>query len=138
MPVLGAISHALTAVISMLLWAVAGLITGLVGLAGYRLLAHPLANIPGPRVAAISNVWYAYQIRNGRSRTMGRTLHQTYGPAVRVGPNEIWFDSKEAFRAIYRTSPCFMISERQGHGPQTHLIADPGSKFEKADFYRKT
>lgn len=32
---------------------------------------------------------------------LGRTLHRRYGPVVRVGPHEVWFDSKEAFQAIY-------------------------------------
>ncbi|KAF4508220.1 hypothetical protein G6O67_004629 [Ophiocordyceps sinensis] len=31
------------------------------------------------------------------------TLHQKYGDAVRVGPNEVWFNSKEAFDQIYGT-----------------------------------
>ena len=32
---------------------------------------------------------------------LGKTLHKRYGHAVRVGPNEVWFDSAEAFKAIY-------------------------------------
>lgn len=67
----------------------------------YRLFLHPLANIPGPKLAAISNVWYAYHARNGRMLHLGKTLHQIYGPMVRVGPNEVWFNSKEAFSKIY-------------------------------------
>lgn len=66
----------------------------------YRLF-HPLAKVPGPRLAAISNVWYAYHARNGDMLRLGKTLHRKYGHAVRVGPNEIWFDNKEAFAQIY-------------------------------------
>ncbi|WYZ38225.1 hypothetical protein EsH8_III_000139 [Colletotrichum jinshuiense] len=83
---------------------------------GYRLLLHPLARAPGPRLAAISNVWYAYHARNGRMLELGKTLHKRYGPVVRVGPNEVWFDSVDAFKHIYRA----------------------GSGYEKSDFYLST
>ncbi len=69
----------------------------------YRLFFHPLARIPGPRLAAVSNIWHARQVRDGRARELGKSLHQRYGPVVRVGPNEVWFNSAEAFREIYRT-----------------------------------
>ena len=67
----------------------------------HRLWAHALRGIPGPRLAAVSRLWYAYQVRNGRMLQLATTLHQKYGPAVRVAPNEVWFNSPEAFRVIY-------------------------------------
>jgi hypothetical protein len=76
----------------------------LLGVVSYRLLLHPLARIPGPVLAGISSAWLAYHVRNGRSVLIGRDLHQKYGPMVRVGPNEVWFNTKESFRAIYRES----------------------------------
>ncbi|KAH7171295.1 cytochrome P450 [Dactylonectria macrodidyma] len=82
----------------------------------YRLAFHPLASIPGPKLAAVSSIWHAYQARNGRMARLGRTLHRQYGPIVRVGPNEVWFDTKQAFQAIYSN----------------------GSGFEKSDFYLAT
>ncbi|KAJ9142437.1 Cytochrome P450 [Pleurostoma richardsiae] len=86
------------------------------GIILYRLFLHPLAKVPGPRLAAISNVWQAYQARNGRMLTLAKTLHRMYGHAVRVGPNEVWFDSQEAFKIIYNAS----------------------SGYEKSDFYLAT
>ena len=67
----------------------------------YRAKLHPLAKVPGPRIAAITTLWYAYHVRNGHMLNLGKTLHKRYGPAVRVRPNEVWFDSEEAFRVIY-------------------------------------
>uniref|UniRef100_L2GBV3 Cytochrome p450 71d7 n=1 Tax=Colletotrichum fructicola (strain Nara gc5) TaxID=1213859 RepID=L2GBV3_COLFN len=67
----------------------------------YRLVLHPLACVPGPKIAALSNIWYAYHARNGRMLELGKTLHRRYGPMVRVGPNEVWFDSVDAFKHIY-------------------------------------
>lgn len=71
----------------------------------YRLYFHPLARVPGPRFAAVSSFWHAYHARNGRMAHLGKTLHYQYGSAVRVGPNEVWFNSKEAFQAIYSVLP---------------------------------
>ncbi|KAL1858113.1 hypothetical protein Daus18300_010114 [Diaporthe australafricana] len=73
----------------------------LVAVAVYRLYLHPLSRIPGPRLAAISNCWLAYHVRNGHMLQLGKTLHTKYGPAVRIGPNEVWFNTKDAFRLIY-------------------------------------
>lgn len=67
----------------------------------YRLFLHPLSRIPGPRLAAVTNCWLAYHVRNGHMLRLGKTLHNKYGPAVRVGPNEVWFNTKDAFRLIY-------------------------------------
>ncbi|TDZ19584.1 Cytochrome P450 monooxygenase sdnT [Colletotrichum orbiculare MAFF 240422] len=47
---------------------------------------------------------------------LGKTLHRQYGSVVRVGPNEVWFDSVDAFKHIYRA----------------------GSGYEKSDFYLST
>ncbi|POS79637.1 cytochrome P450 [Diaporthe helianthi] len=82
----------------------------------YRRFFHPLSRIPGPRLAAVTNCWLAYQVRNGRMLQLGKTLHAKYGPAVRVGPNEIWFNTKDAFRLIY----------------------SPTNGFEKSSFYLAT
>ncbi|KAG7123705.1 Cytochrome monooxygenase sdnT like protein [Verticillium longisporum] len=82
----------------------------------YRLALHPLARVPGPKLAAISNVWHALHVRDGRMFVLGKTLHKKYGPVVRVGPNEVWFDSKDAFKSIYRA----------------------GSGYEKSEFYLAT
>ncbi|KAK3489928.1 cytochrome P450 [Neurospora crassa] len=88
----------------------------ILAIAVYRLFFHPLAGLPGPRLAALSNIWHAYHARKGRMYLLGKSLHKRYGPVVRVGPNELWFDSKEAFKTIYSA----------------------GSGFEKSDFYLST
>lgn len=105
----------------------AALILGII----YRLTLHPLANVPGPRLAAVSNIWLALQAKRGRLGHLGRSLHQKYGHAVRVGPNEIWFDSKEAYKAIYSA----LQYAEAGRNLTPSIGA--GSGFEKSDFYRK-
>jgi hypothetical protein len=87
----------------------ASIITALLGIALYRLYWHPLAGVPGPPWAALSNVWQGIHVRNGRARILGKTLHEQYGPVVRVGPNEVWFNSPEAFRKIYCMDSLFSL-----------------------------
>lgn len=86
----------------------------------YRLFFHPLSRIPGPRLAAVTNCWLAYHVRNGHMLQLGKTLHTTYGPAVRVGPNEVWFNTKDAFRVIYSKLPSIALSCR-AHMPVRHV-----------------
>lgn len=86
-------------------FSVALLLLLLLTVAIYRLLFHPLAWIPGPRLAAISNMWQGRYVRDGRTRHLGKILHSKYGPIVRVGPNEVWFNSPEAFKQIYSKYP---------------------------------
>ena len=78
-----------------------GAISLLLAMVVWHIFRHPLARIPGPRLAAITNLWHAHYARAGRMYELATTLHKTYGPVVRVGPNEVWFESREAFRAIY-------------------------------------
>ncbi|KAL1909671.1 hypothetical protein Sste5344_004519 [Sporothrix stenoceras] len=73
----------------------------------HRLVTGALASVPGPRLAAVSRLWYGLQVRNGRLLQLATTLHKKYGPAVRVGPNEVWFDSQEAFKMIYISTVLF-------------------------------
>ncbi|KAK1753876.1 cytochrome P450 monooxygenase sdnT [Echria macrotheca] len=82
----------------------------------YRLTLHPLSAIPGPKWAAVSNIWLARHVRDGRMLALGKRLHDDFGPVVRVGPNEVWFNSRDAFRLIYNA----------------------GSGFGKSDFYVAT
>jgi hypothetical protein len=80
-----------------------------VSIAFYRVFLHPLSCVPGPRLATVSNAWHAYHARNGRMLELGRRLHREYGRAVRVGPDEVWFDSVEAFKAIYGEAHSLLI-----------------------------
>ncbi|KAL5534887.1 hypothetical protein ACEPAF_2977 [Sanghuangporus sanghuang] len=55
----------------------------------YRLSPwHPLAKYPGPLFAKISKFWVAYRTSKGKLHIDFKSLHEQYGPYVRVGPNE--------------------------------------------------
>ncbi|KAL2062017.1 hypothetical protein VTL71DRAFT_6283 [Oculimacula yallundae] len=70
--------------------------------------------IPGPKSYAITKWRLAYDDWQGtRTQTIHR-LHQQYGPVVKIGPNELSFNSVTALKTIYGA----------------------GSGFERASFYR--
>lgn len=79
----------------------------------YRLLFHPLSRIPGPRLAAITRLWYAYQVRKGRARELTQMLHGKYGPIVRVTPNMVWFNTEDGFREVYSKTQNLNRTERR-------------------------
>ncbi|KAJ2985343.1 hypothetical protein NUW58_g5586 [Xylaria curta] len=67
----------------------------------YLLYFHPLAKFPGPRVAAVSNIWYTYSWLSGRYPWETEKVLKTYGDVVRIAPNELLFFTPEAFADIY-------------------------------------
>ncbi|XXG99678.1 hypothetical protein Hte_006019 [Hypoxylon texense] len=67
----------------------------------YLLYFHPLSRFPGPRFAAISNIWYAYHWISGRWPFVIEEVLNNYGEIVRIAPNELAFGSPAAFSDIY-------------------------------------
>ncbi|OAA68007.1 serine/threonine-protein kinase [Niveomyces insectorum RCEF 264] len=69
-----------------------------------RALRSPLRYIPGPFLAQLTPAalrWH--ELRGGRTRYV-HALHRRYGPAVRLGPNEVSYASAAAVKAIYNTA----------------------------------
>lgn len=73
-----------------------------------------LQHVPGPASYAATRFRLAIDAWNTRSVHSIRDLHIRYGPVVRVGPNQISFNSLSALRTIYGA----------------------GSGFERTSFYR--
>ncbi|KAL4758044.1 cytochrome P450 [Aspergillus foveolatus] len=71
------------------------------GLAIYRLYFHPLARFPGPKLNAISSLPSISSLLRGRLGLETKQLHDRYGPVVRVSPNELAFNSAQAWEDIY-------------------------------------
>lgn len=61
----------------------------------------PLAKFPGPRLWAISALPSQLSILGGKSHLGILELHDAYGPVVRVGPNELSFNTAGAIQHIY-------------------------------------
>ncbi|KAL2833623.1 benzoate 4-monooxygenase cytochrome P450 [Aspergillus pseudoustus] len=82
----------------------------------YNLYYNPLARFPGPKLAAVSNVPYSIWFLGGRQPYKLLNLHKKYGPVVRIAPNELSFNSAQAWKDIHGFRP--------GH-----------KTFIKSDFY---
>jgi hypothetical protein len=57
----------------------------------YPLFFHPLAKIPGPRLARVTRAWLTKQYMSGNWHDICLELHQKYGPIVRIAPDEVSF-----------------------------------------------
>ncbi|KAH8897158.1 cytochrome protein [Thozetella sp. PMI_491] len=67
----------------------------------FRPVLGPLARVPGPKSFIFTKWRLAYEDYKGsRTRTI-HSLHERYGPVVRIGPNEVSFNSTSAVRTIY-------------------------------------
>ncbi|CAG8975218.1 hypothetical protein HYALB_00004279 [Hymenoscyphus albidus] len=67
----------------------------------YNLYLHPLRNIPGSRIAAISELYTSYLLITGEYCRRTLELHDKYGPVIRTGPRELSFNTLTAFNEIY-------------------------------------
>lgn len=64
---------------------------------------HPLAKFPGPFWASQTNAWKAYQLWTRRMPVTLQSLHERYGPVIRIGPNDLNFASEDASATIYKS-----------------------------------
>ncbi|KAI0191442.1 putative cytochrome P450 [Xylaria flabelliformis] len=104
-------------------------------LAVYRLLFHPLASVPGPKLAALT-YWYEsyYELLHrglgGQYTFKIQQLHQTYGPIVRINPGEVHIDD-----------PCFysqVYTYRDGYDKPKHLkwrFGSPSALFSTPEHH---
>ncbi|KAI0843117.1 benzoate 4-monooxygenase cytochrome P450 [Hypoxylon sp. FL0890] len=67
----------------------------------YNLFFHPLSKIPGPWFAAISDIPYCWWLLGGRHPYKVLELHNKYGHAVRLAPNEVSFNTSQSWKDIY-------------------------------------
>ncbi|KAI0861523.1 benzoate 4-monooxygenase cytochrome P450 [Xylaria cubensis] len=71
----------------------------------YNLYFHPLRNVPGPKIAAISDIPHCWWFMGGRHPYEMLELHGKYGRAVRIAPNEVSFNSAQSWKDIYGARP---------------------------------
>ena len=75
----------------------------------YRLTLHPLSKFPGPRRAAISNLYGGYfdLVTDHSYVEEIRKLHEQYGPIVRAWPNQLHIYDMDAFNQIFKIGTKF-------------------------------
>ncbi|KAH7931071.1 high nitrogen upregulated cytochrome P450 monooxygenase 2 [Leucogyrophana mollusca] len=64
---------------------------------------HPLAKYPGPVLCKVSQLWTVWIVSGGKQHQYRKTLHDAYGPVVRIGPNELSIADKDLLPAILGT-----------------------------------
>lgn len=67
----------------------------------YSRVTSPLSKIPGPLYTLFSSLPLKYHEFGRSRRTWIDSLHDKYGPVVRLAPNELSFASQEAMKEIY-------------------------------------
>ncbi|KAF5715962.1 cytochrome P450 monooxygenase 4ac1 [Fusarium mundagurra] len=77
-------------------------------------LRSPLASLPGPRLGLLTPWQLRYHELRGKRTQYVHQVHQEYGNAVRIAPNEVVFSSLDAMKEIYLSK---------------------GSGFDKTSFY---
>lgn len=80
----------------------------------YTRLTSPLAKLPGPYYTIFTALYLKFHEFSGNRRLYIDALHSTYGPVVRIAPNEVSFASLEAMKEIYTSG---------------------GSGYERTEFY---
>ncbi|KAM0302174.1 hypothetical protein ACHAO8_011613 [Botrytis cinerea] len=67
----------------------------------FRLKLHPLAPIPGPPHWILSRIPFVWALRRGELVHKLASLHEEYGPVVRIASNEVSFTDERAWDAFY-------------------------------------
>ncbi|KAF2766525.1 cytochrome P450 family protein [Teratosphaeria nubilosa] len=76
-------------------------------------LSAPLAKVPGPFLAKLTNIYRAILAARGKQHREYIDLHRKYGKVVRVAPGVVSIADPDAYREIYKA----------------------GNKYPKAEFY---
>ncbi|KAG4419518.1 hypothetical protein IFR04_007312 [Cadophora malorum] len=125
--------------------AIGGLALYLVGLVVTGLYFHPLSNIPGPKLAAISRLYITYFNATGGSKfyLQIEELHERYGtlqavlnilrPIIRIAPNEIHLSEPENHEKIYRTGSKYTKEPNfyAAFGCETSAFSTPSNELHR-------
>ncbi|KAI3542082.1 cytochrome P450 [Colletotrichum abscissum] len=67
----------------------------------YNVFFHPLRVYPGPKLWAASRIPFTRATLSGQVHRKILALHQEYGPIVRVAPNELAYNSPDAWKDLH-------------------------------------
>lgn len=67
----------------------------------YSITFHPLADVPGPKICAITRIPYWLVALSGDDVQWMKKLHDKYGPVLRFGPTDLSFATAQAWHDIH-------------------------------------
>lgn len=73
----------------------------LLGSAIYSITLHPLADVPGPKICAITGIPYWLVALRGDDIEWMKSLHEQYGPVVRFGPTDLSYTAAQAWDDVH-------------------------------------
>ncbi|KAI0812129.1 cytochrome P450 [Xylaria sp. FL0064] len=69
----------------------------------YNVYFHPLANVPGPCIWSASRLPFVVSLLRGTIVHDIQELHRSYGPILRIAPNEVTFARTDAWSDIMQS-----------------------------------
>jgi hypothetical protein len=97
--------------LSLLIYALSGLIIFRLIVLLFQSIASPLRAIPGPFIARFSRLWYLSHVNKGHFEKDNIALHKKYGPIVRVAPDHYSIDEPTVIKQIYGIGTQFKKSD---------------------------
>ncbi|KDR80199.1 hypothetical protein GALMADRAFT_242488 [Galerina marginata CBS 339.88] len=73
----------------------------LVHLIPYLLDPHGIRQYPGPFLAKFSDLWLGWVSKDGHRSEVVHSMHQKYGPIVRIAPNHVSIAEPDALSVVY-------------------------------------
>jgi hypothetical protein len=84
-----------------------------------------LRQIPGPFLAKVTDLWRLFDHWRGTHVETQRSLHEKYGPAVRIGPNAVSLSDPALLKTVYSTRGEFAkVSSKKPRKRNGHGICD--------------
>ncbi|KAI5370115.1 Putative cytochrome P450 [Septoria linicola] len=87
-----------------------------------------LHKYPGPRIAAYTDWWRYFDVRNGKAERTHIELHRKHGDIVRLGPNVLSFADPRAIKIIYglnkglTKSDFYPVQQAVAHGERLQSL----------------
>ncbi|KAF2630500.1 cytochrome P450 [Macroventuria anomochaeta] len=78
----------------------------------YNAWLHPLRQYPGPLLWRAFRVSYVVSMHKGQLHRRLKEFHTTYGPIVRIAPDELSYADSRAWKDIYASRPGHQVFPR--------------------------
>lgn len=101
----------------------------------YNVFFHPLSSYPGPKLYAASNIPQTIRKIKGTHAYHLKEFHDIYGEVVRISPNELSYNSAEAWNAIYGHVKGTKTKSYEKHITVRKRNNDPSTAFQESNMY---